>query len=180
MDEVEETPDSHDLGKLSRWYEGLVSGTGCSFPVCALFLAAAEDRRAHDIFRIYRSVFEELGARFHDLVIFGQHGTSTTCTALIPGLGLTGLEVPSLILICGGEGLVLHTTILPKGELLGGCSEKDGDGVPWRQALERIKESVLKSSGLALNEVKGLKRVDVPGRTLMDTIGEVKLLVESA
>ena len=180
MDKVEETPDSHDLGKLTRWYERLVSGIGCPFPVCAVFLAAGGDYRSHDIFRIYRSAFEELGAGFHDLVIFGQHGTSTTSAALIHGLGLSTLEVPSLTLIRGGKGLILHTTLLPKGELADGCSEEDGDGVPWRQALELIRESVVKSSGLTLDEVKGLIRLEVPGTTLTDTVGEVKLLVEAA
>jgi len=178
-EEVEETPNSHDLEKLTRWYEGLLSDTD-SFPVCALFLASEGDCRAHNIFRIYRSAFEELGGGFHDLVIFGQHGTSTTCTALIPGLGLSGLEVPSLILICGGEGLTLHTIKLPQGELAGKCSEEDGDGVPWLKALELIKESVVKRFGLAFGEVKGLKRVDIPGGTLTDRVGEVKLLVEAA
>ena len=81
MSETAETPDSHDFGKLTRWHEGLVSESGSSFPACALFLASGEDNRAHDIFRVYRSAFEELGAGFHDLVIFGQHGTSTTCAA---------------------------------------------------------------------------------------------------
>ena len=179
-EEMGETPDSHDLGKLTRWYEGLLSDTKDSFPVCALFLASVGDRRAHNIFRIYRSAFEELEAGFHDLVIFGQHGTSTTCNALIPYLGLSSLEIPSLILICGGEELVLHTTNLPWGELAGERTEEDGDGVPWRQALELIKESVVKGSVLALDEVKGLKRVDIPGGTVTDTVGAVKLLVEAA
>ncbi len=180
MSESEETPDSHDLGKLIRWHEGLVSGTGASFPVCALFLASGRDRRAHDIFRIYRSAFEELGAGFHDLVIFGQHGISTTCTALILGLGVSGLEVPSLILISGGEGLILHIISLPDGELRNGCSEEKDYGGPWRQALEMIKKSVVKGSVLVLEEVEGLQRVVVPGATLTDTIREVKLMVEAA
>ncbi|MEC9445507.1 MAG: hypothetical protein VYC59_01870 [Chloroflexota bacterium] len=179
-EKVEETPDSHDLGKLTKWYEGLLSDTEDSFPVCALFLTSGRDRRAHNIFRIYRSAFEELEAGFHDLVIFGQHGTSSTCNALIPGLGLSSLEIPSLILICGGKELVLHTTNLPWGELARGRSEEDGDGVPWRQALKLIKESVVKGFGLELDEVKGLKRVDIPGGTLTDTVGAVKLLVEAA
>ena len=77
-DEMKETPDSHDLGKLNRWHEGLAAASTGDFPVCALFLASGEDGRAHDIFRIYRTAFEGLGAGFHDLVIFGQHGLYMT------------------------------------------------------------------------------------------------------
>ena len=97
-----DTPDSHDLDKLTRWHDGLISEsgeTGGKFPVCALFLASGDDRRAHDIFRVYRTAFEELGAGFHDLVIFGQHGVSSVSEALVPGLGLAGLRIPALALI---------------------------------------------------------------------------------
>ena len=180
MSEAEETPDSHDLGKLTRWHEGLVSESGDSFPVCALFLASGDDIRAHDIFRIYRTAFEELGAGFHDLVIFGQHGTSTTCAALIPRLGLSGLEVPSLVLISGDEGLVFHTTGLPPGALTEGQSEEDGDGVPWRQALEAIKDSVKNASKFSLDSAKGFEPVQFSKGTLADTVGEVKLSVGGA
>ena len=84
-----ESPDNHDLDKLTRWHEGLISKTDGGFPVCAVFFTSGEDRRAHDIFRVYRTAFEELGAGFHDLVIFGQHGVSSTSVAMVPGLGLS-------------------------------------------------------------------------------------------
>ena len=178
MSETAETPDSHDFGKLTRWHEGLVSESGSSFPACALFLASGEDNRAHDIFRVYRSAFEELGAGFHDLVIFGQHGTSTTCAALIPGLGLSGLQVPSLILISHNDGLVLHTTGLPGGSLASGHTEEDGERVPWRRALEAIRLSVQEDSRLELDSVGGLERQEFSAETLADIIGEVKQRVE--
>ena len=107
------SPDSHDLDKLTKWHEGLISESGSRFPVCAVFLVSGEDNRAHDIFRVYRTAFEELGAGFHDLVIFGQHGMSSACAALIPGLGLSGLQTPSLVLISGDDCRVFHTTGLP-------------------------------------------------------------------
>ena len=146
MTETEESPDNHDMEKLAKWHEGLVSGTGDSFPVCVVFLASSEDRMAHDIFRTYRSAFEQWGAKFHDLVIFGQHGTSTTCTALMPALGLFDLKIPSLVLICRGKGLGLHTTNLPQGALEYGRQEKACIGLPWWQALEMIRKSVVERS----------------------------------
>ena len=172
-----ESPDSHDLDKLTRWHEGLATASGGKFPVCALFLASGEDNRAHDIFRIYRTAFEELGAGFHDLVIFGQHGTSSTSLALIPGLGLSGLQTPSLVLI-SGDGTVFHTTGLPAGKLAEGQSEVDGDDIPWRMALEAIKQAVGNSSVLSLDGVEGLERMDSAGGNLADAVGQVKVQVE--
>lgn len=174
------SPDSHDLDKLTRWHEGLISESGSRFPVCAVFLVSGEDNRAHDIFRIYRTAFEELGAGFHDLVIFGQHGMSSACTALIPGLGLSGLQTPSLVLISGDDCRVFHTTSLPAGGLMEGQSEVDGAEVPWRAALDVIKQSVGQASSLSLYVVKGLERVEVAGGDLADTVGKVKRQVEAA
>ena len=180
MSEAEETPDSHDVGKLVRWHEGLLGGTEVYFPVCALFLASGEDRLAHDIFRSYRSVFEELGAGFHDLIIFGQHGMSTTCTALMPALGLLGLKVPSLVLICRGNGSGLYTTNLPDGGFANLQKGEDCTETPWRTALEAIRESVANGSELILDGLQGLNWADFSNDTLVDTIGEVRLSVESA
>ena len=178
MSAADETPDSHDLGKLTRWHEGLNSETGQGFPVCALFLASGEDTRAHDIFRVYRSAFETLGAGFHDLVIFGQHGMSTTCAALIPGLGLSGLATPSIVLVSDTDGLVFHSTSLPAGSLGQGQTEKDGAGVPWREALSVIEQSVKDSVAASLESVEGFEQTDVSGETLAEAVGRVKLKVE--
>ena len=180
MSEAKESPDSHDLDKLTRWHEGLVTETGDGFPVCALFLAAGEDRRAHDIFRIYRSAFGELAAGFHDLVIFGQHGSSSTCAALIHGLGLSSLQVPALVLIRGGDELVFHTTGLSSGALAPGEVEEDDGNVPWRAALESIRSAVEQESELSLDRVRGLERVVFSGGNLADTVSVVKLQVEAA
>jgi hypothetical protein len=179
LSETGQTPDSHDIGKLAKWYEGLVSSKEDAFPVCALFVTSGEDRKAHDIFRAYRSAFEEIGAGFHDLVIFGQHGTSSTCTALLPALGLSGLRIPSLVLIRREKGRGLHATSLPEGALADGRQEQAMVGGPWRQALEMIKQSVAGDSELALDGLDGLKWVDFPGDTLVEIIGEVKSSIES-
>ena len=175
-----QTPDSHDLDKLNRWHQGLNAKSSETFPVCALFLTSGEDRRAHDIFRIYRTAFEELGAGFHDLVIFGQHGLSGSCTALRTGLGLSSLQMPSLALISVGEiGPVFHSAGLPAGALPEGESEEDGSEVTWRIALEAIKRSLEQGSQLALDGLKGLERTESSGGTLAETVGRVKLQLET-
>ena len=178
-----ESPDSHDLDKLTRWHEGLTSQTGEGFPVCALFLVSVEDVRAHDIFRVYRTAFEELGAGFNDLVIFGQHGVSSTSAALVPGLGLSGLQIPSLALITGGALPGCHTTALPAGALPKGESEqeesgKEDDEPPWKKALESIREAVRAGTSLSLDRVIGLERRDLPGATLAESVGRVMEQVE--
>jgi len=180
MREHEETPDSHDLGKLTKWRDGLGSATGSDFPVCALFLASGDDIRAHNIFRVYRTEFEELGAGFHDLVIFGQHGMSSTCAALIPGLGLSDVRTPSLVLISNDNGIVFHTAGLPSGVLSEGSTEEDGGDIPWRAALTAVTAAAKDKTTPALDEVKGLARVDFAGGTLVEAIEKVKLQVESA
>ena len=178
-EQMAETPDSHDLDKLTRWHEGLTSAAGGRFPVCALFLASGDDNRAHDIFRVYRTAFEEMGAGFHDLVIFGQHGMSSTCAALIPGLGLSGLQVPSLVLI-SGDGSVYHTAGLPSGTLAEGQSEIDGNDVPWRVALEAVKQAAGNAAELSLDGMEGLERMDSPVGNLVEAVGQVKAQVEAA
>ncbi len=176
-----ETPDSHDLDKLTRWHEGLISETGktgSQFPVCALFLASGEDPRAHDIFRVYRTAFEELGAGFHDLVIFGQHGVSRTSTALAPGLGLTGLEIPSLVLITRENPPVCYTTVLPVGVSPGGDSESAVGDLPWEKALDAIRTAVGEGPPPSLDTVVGLEQKDFPGGTLAETVGRVMQQLE--
>ena len=167
-------PDSHDLDKLNRWHQGLTSAGRGEFPVCAIFVTSGGDRRAHDIFRVYRTAFEELGAGFHDLVIFGQHGDSGASAALVPGLGLSGLQIPLLALITLGTPPVCHTIALPAGALPEGEPEEAGAGVPWKQALETIKTAVGEGSPPSLEGVSGLVRRDFPGRTLAESVGRVK------
>jgi hypothetical protein len=118
-----------------------------------------------------------LDASFHDLVIFGQHGMSSTCAALIPGLGLSGLQTPSLVLI-SGDTSVFHSTGLPSGPLAEGQAEVDGDDVAWRVALEAIKQAVGKKSEISLDGIDGFERLDSTGEALADLVGKVKLQVE--
>ena len=180
MPEHQETPDSHDLGKLVKWRDGLASATGSEFPVCALFLASGEDIRAHNIFRFFRTAFEELDAGFHDLVIFGQHGMSSTCAALIPRLGLSDVHTPALVLISNDNGIVFHTTGLPSGALPDGAAEDDRGDIPWRAVLTAITATAKEKTVLALDYCEGLARFDFSGGTLVETIEKVKLQVEEA
>jgi hypothetical protein len=174
-----QSPESHDLDKLTRWHEGLTSQTGGGFPVCALFLVTAEDRRAHDIFRIYRTEFEELGAGFHDLVIFGQHGVSSTSTALVPGLGLSGLQIPALALITSGDPPTCYTAALPVGVPTEEPPDTEEDGVAWKKALGIISSAAREGSPPALDDVIGLDRRIFPTQTLVAAVGLVKQKVEN-
>ena len=127
--------DRHDLDKLARWKADLVSSGekgGEGLPYCAIFLVGPEHRASHDIFRRYRSAFEELGGGFHNLVIFGQHGVSTTQAAFLGELGLEQGSVPVLAIARLSSGTdAVRCFELPKGDYDG---ELD-DAQTWGAAL---------------------------------------------
>ena len=177
----QETPDAHDLGKLTKWLNALASVSNDHFPVCALFLASGNDQRAHNIFRVYRTAFEEYGAGFHNLVIFGQHGVSRTCSEIIRGLGLSYVQIPSLVLITNDmkiNGMVFHTTPLPRGVLSGRALEEDGKDVPWRVALDAIGYSYHTNAASSLDDVFGLKRLECSNHSLFNALEAIKKRVE--
>ncbi len=132
--------DSHDLDKLERWSRALASAAAPGFPVWAVFLVAPEDRVAHDVFREFRSSFSDMGADFQHLVIFGQHGVSTTVQGLTAGLRLSPGSLPLLALFpgpSGATGTMFHTLTLTKGGYGkdAASSETAGQG-PWRAVLD--------------------------------------------
>ena len=149
--------DRHDLDKLARWKEGLdaAADDGASeFPACAIFLVSPEDRASHDIFRHYRSAFEKLGGGFHHLVIFGQHGVSTTQVAFLSEVGMEQASVPLLAIApMGDETGSVVCLELPKGERNG---ELD-DSERWGTALERVRVAAAGDSPLSLDSVEGVK-----------------------
>ena len=149
--------DRHDLDKLARWKEGLdsaVDSTSAAFPVCAIFLVSPEDRASHDIFRRYRSAFEELGGGFHHLVIFGQHGVSTTQVAFLAEVGMEQASVPLLIIApMGDESGSVACLELPKG----GYDGELDDSEAWGTVLERVRVAVAGDSPLALGSAEGVK-----------------------
>ena len=135
--------DNHDREKLAGWHWDLASGDGPVFPVYVVFLVRPEDRPAHDIFRAYRSSFGERGAAFQHLMIFGQHGISTTVKGLADEFGLTLDSLPMLALFRDGPSQAIHTIALRSGDYKdrepGGHESLAG---PWMDVLHQL-ESVI-------------------------------------
>ena len=149
--------DRHDLDKLARWKEGLDAAADngeAEFPACAIFLVSPEDRASHDIFRHYRSAFEDLGGGFHHLVIFGQHGVSTTQVAFLAEVGMEQASVPLLAIAAMGDDTGSVACVeLPKGE-------RDGDlddSQDWGAALEAVRVTASGNAGLSFDGVAGVK-----------------------
>ena len=170
--------DRHDLDKLARWKAGLDAAgdaVDASFPACAIFLVSPEDRLSHDIFRHYRSAFEELGAGFHHLVIFGQHGVSTTQRAFLSETGMEQDSVPLLTIapMQGNNGAIFCVE-LTKGDRNGDLD----DSQPWGVVLEAIKGSAIGARALDLDGVDGARGgAFIPG-TLTGTVNHVMSSLE--
>ena len=163
--------DRHDLDKLARWKEGLDADDGTSsFPACAVFLVSPDDRASHDIFRRYRSAFEELGSGFHHLVIFGQHGVSTTQVAFLEQVGRERESVPLLALVpVPGETGDAWCIELPKGDRDGELDES----LDWGAALERIRAAASHGIALSLEGVAGASAATVGRDSLSDAVSGV-------
>ena len=148
--------DRHDLDKLARWksdLDGSAEKGGAGLPYCAIFLVGSEDRASHDIFRRYRSAFEELGGGFHHLVIFGQHGVSTTQVAFLKEVGLGNESVPLLTIapMAGDSGSV-YCIELPKGDL---DTELD-DSQAWGAALKAVRSAAMGEKPLSFGGIDGV------------------------
>ncbi len=164
--------DRHDLDKLARWKSGLDAADEDEgpFPACGIFLVSGEDRASHDIFRQYRSVFEELGAGFHHLVIFGQHGVSTTQVAFLNELGQGQASVPLLAIAPLSEGTgTVYCIELPKGERDG---ELDAEQT-WGAALASVRASVSQSVPFSLGEVDGVTKRTLRRGSLPEAVNGV-------
>lgn len=140
--------DTHDLDKLKRWQKDLEATPEDALPVFAIFLVSGEDKAAHDVFRAFRSSFEELNLGFAHLVIFGQHGVSETARGLQAKFGLEGVAGPSLVLFSDESSQPRVVSLPPGGE--GEQSHADESG--WRDALEfamsRIGKKVSREAAL--------------------------------
>ena len=150
--------DQHDKDKLARWHQDLAGGVSGGFPLHALFLVSEVDRAAHDVFRAFRSRFEELGAGFQHLVIFGQHGVSQAEQTLLAGLGLAADAIPSLVLLIASDPPLVYTMPLPLGD--DGPEAEDSQQAPWRQVLAGVELAVASAGE---EEVKALALEDIPG-----------------
>ena len=154
--EPESHADSHDRDKLDRWRQGLEQDHASSFPVCAIFLVSEKDQYAHDSFRRFRDSFERRNAGFHHLVIFGQHGVSTTVRALLAKLSLAPDQLPCLMMTAGGEGKEAAVFPLPPGE------------EPTASAAGEIPspETVLRQVETVIDNGEGMRKLgDIPGGT---------------
>ena len=167
--------DNHDRDKLSRWRGDLTSGEMASFPVYAVFLVTPEDRPAHDIFRAYRNSFEKRGAGFQYLMIFGQHGVSTTVRRLLAEFNLTLDALPRLVLFPDPPGDTIHTFGLRAGDYGKGEAGEPGSlAGPWMDVLAFLEHvSDMEEGSLDLappGSLTGHKRDSGP---IMDVIDRV-------
>jgi hypothetical protein len=148
--------DQHDLDKLGRWHRELAESPPGSFPVYAIFLVSADDRLAHDIFRKFRSSFEARNAGFENLVIFGQHGISSTTQSLLAEFGLSLDSLPALALVEPADTSRVYTLQIPPGASEAVLDEASGGG-DWQQALSAVEAAIHEGNRpLALREVPGL------------------------
>ena len=138
--------DEHDRDKLIRWHDDLRASAidGDGFPAMALFLVKPQAIGAHEIFRRYRTEFEQREAGFAHLVIFGMHGVSTTVRDLLEQVGLSETDLPVMMLAPTADPAAVIAVKLPAGESLEGGDDPNGDGTcdylaPWQDALDRIR-----------------------------------------
>ena len=157
--------DNHDRDKLDRWRQGLEQDEPGSFPVCAVFLVSENDRNAHDSFRKFRDSFETRNAGFHHVVIFGQHGVSTTVRALLAELGLPPDHLPCLVVAAGAEGKEAAVFQLPSGNQ---PAESIQNEAPTPETLLKQVESVIDGGDRKprLGGMAGGVTRDLGGRTL--------------
>ena len=138
--------DDHDHDKLLRWREDLKENAivDGDFPAMALFLVKPRASGSHEIFRRFRTEFEQRDASFAHLVIFGMHGVSSTVRSLLDQTGLTESDLPVMMLAPAAEPAAVVAVQLPSGESLEGGDDPNGDGTcdylaPWQDVLDRIR-----------------------------------------
>ena len=157
--------DAHDLDKLRRWHDSLAAMEGRTYPVYAAFLVSVEDTTSHDIFRRFRASFESRAAPFHCLVIFGQHGVSSTVRQLSAHVGLRPEDLPALVLWTRPTADGFHVMPLPVG-----ASTDDGR---WAETLSRIEEAADRKYAVpGLDTFPGFTPNPLPKGSLVDLVGE--------
>ena len=166
--------DTHDLDKLSRWHNDLISETPGAFPVYAVFLVSGEDRDAHDVFRAFRTSFEEHGGSFQHLVIFGQHGVSGATRSLLPEFGLSADSLPSLAMFTQRDAKSVHILQLIEGDP---APSRPAESQPWRKVLNQVEEAAGEQEAvLDLCSIQGIVEQGTGNRPMVELLG--KLLSE--
>lgn len=130
--------DTHDRDKLLRWHKDLQSTGPDAPPVFAIFLVSEVDKVAHDVFRAFRTSFEEAELGFAHLVIFGQHGVSATARQLRDKFGLEADGAPRAVLFSGADEQP-EVVELPSGSSTESSVQVDSG---WRAALERAADTI--------------------------------------
>lgn len=130
--------DNHDRDKMLRWREDLKNTGEEAPPVFAIFLVSEADQVAHDVFRAFRTRFEESKLGFAHLVIFGQHGVSATARQLGEKFGLPADGAPKAVLFSGTDS---NPRILELPEGANGDTGS-GDGPAWEVALEETVDAI--------------------------------------
>ena len=172
--------DEHDHDKLLRWRDDLqaTSIIDGDFPALALFLVKPQAKGSHEIFRRFRTEFEQRDAGFAHLVVFGMHGVSSTVRSLLDQAGLTESDLPVMMVAPAAEPAAVVAVRLPNGESLEGGDDPNGDGTcdylaPWQDVLDRISITKLGRT-LRLMGVQGrrLEGVNLSGLA-QDALGTV-------
>ncbi len=162
--------DAHDQDKLRRWQQELTGGAPPGPAVYALFLVSEQDTAAHGIFRDFRRSFERRNAGFANLVIFGQHGVSSTVRLMLAELDLPEAGLPVLVRFGADANPVAREIIpLPRGNPSAAIPELAE--AEWQAAL-RWAETKLDESpeGGASPELR---------RTLQEMLGDLCATVET-
>ena len=162
--------DNHDKDKLARWQRDLTSGASGNFPAYAIFLVSGEDKYAHDVFRKFRSSFEERAAGFEYLVIFGQHGVSTAVHGLLDRFGLNLESLPLLAMLSDPSTEKLDSIPLASGAA---DIEETGSGGQelWQQVLERVESAAARDDiVLDLADLPGVSSCLLGSPSLADLV----------
>ena len=119
--------------------------------------------------------FEERDAGFQNLVIFGQHGVSSTVRAVASRLGLEGEPLPQLALLVSGGMPRLYSLGLPAGDVEeSGAGQAGREPVAAQRALSGVEELVDgRKSGLEEGEIDGLTRRELPDMGLAALVEEL-------
>ena len=162
--------DQHDLDKLVRWRQDLSSGDTNGFPVYCVFLVSPEDLASHDVFRRFRSSFEDRAAGFQHLMIFGQHGISTTLKLLLAEFGLTLEQVPALALLTTPPVSTVHTMALAQGDE----AVEDTGHEPWQKVLGLVEGVIDRGEkAVDLASLAEMKSQPLGGGCLPDVVARV-------